>query len=165
MTITDLASYRKLSQTLPAAELSHLRPRVRSGEVCIAEQLFYAGASSSERESAGVGVRDNGVGYSWACVKTTWWEKGGPPSGLVPGGGRTQIAKTSQNGKGLVLEVGMAVLRCANLRAVVSFFQVSRKPLIPRQNVWPPVPERNYRKSHYIVEEWVDKVSSRSSSG
>jgi hypothetical protein len=25
------------------------------------------------------------------------------------------------------------------------------------QDVWPPVPGENYRKSHFIVEEWVDK--------
>jgi hypothetical protein len=26
--------------------------------------------------------------------------------------------------------------------------------------VWPPIPEENYRKSHLITEEWVDKVST-----
>ncbi|WVR06909.1 hypothetical protein IAU60_003945 [Kwoniella sp. DSM 27419] len=139
VTVHDLASYRKLSQTLPAAELSYLRSRVRAGEVGVVEQLFYAGGSSGERDTGGVGVRDNGVGYTWACVKTTWWDRGGPPHGLVPGAGRTQAAK---GGKGLVLEVGVATLRCANLRAV---------------DVWPPVPAENYRKSHLIVEEWVDK--------
>jgi hypothetical protein len=118
ITLTDLPSYRKLALTLPAAELSYLRSRVRSGEVGVAEQLFYAGGSSGERERGGVGVRDNGVGYTWACVKTTWWEKGGAPSGLVPGVGRSQASKA---GKGLVLEVGIAVVRCAHLRAVVSF--------------------------------------------
>ncbi len=120
VTLTELESYRKLSQSLPAAELSYLRSRARSGEVGVAEQLFYAGGSTSERERGGVGVRDNGVGYTWACVKTTWWEKGGPPSGLIPGSGRTQVGKGGQGGKGSVLEVGMAVLRCANLRAMVS---------------------------------------------
>jgi hypothetical protein len=87
--------------------------------VGVAEQLFYAGGSSSERERGGVGVRDNGVGYSWACVKTVWWEKGGPPQGMVPGAGRTMGPK-GPGGKGLALEVGIAVVRCANLRAVVS---------------------------------------------
>jgi len=38
-------------------------------------------------------------------------------------------------------------MRCANLRAV---------------GVWPPVPQENYRKSHFITEEWVDKVRSQS---
>ncbi|WWC70166.1 uncharacterized protein I206_104114 [Kwoniella pini CBS 10737] len=142
ITIRDLTSYRKLAQTLPAAELSYLRTRVKAGEVEVAEQLFYAGGGSGERTSGGVGVRDNGVGYTFACVKTTWWEKGGAPYGLVPGVGRTQAAKGGQNGKGLILEIGVATLRCANLRAV---------------NVWPPIPDENYRKSHYIVEEWVDK--------
>nr|XP_031863417.1 uncharacterized protein CI109_001293 [Kwoniella shandongensis]KAA5530489.1 hypothetical protein CI109_001293 [Kwoniella shandongensis] len=135
VTLHDLTSYRKLSHSLPAAELSYLRTRVRSGEVSVAEQLFYAGGSKGERDTGGIGVRDNGVGYTFASVKSIWWEKGAPPGGLVPGVGRTQ-------GKGLILEVGTAVLRCANLRAV---------------NVWPPVPEENYRKSHYIAEEWVDK--------
>ncbi|WWC62154.1 uncharacterized protein I303_104746 [Kwoniella dejecticola CBS 10117] len=142
ITVRDLTQYRKLAQTLPAAELSYLRTRVKAGEVEVAEQLFYAGGSSGEREVGGVGVRDNGVGYTFACVKTTWWEKGGAPHGLLPGVGRTQGSKNGQNGKGLVLEIGVATLRCANLRAV---------------NVWPPIPDENYRKSHYIVEEWVDK--------
>ena len=107
--ITDLAGYRKLALTLTAAELSHTRSRVRHAEVGVAEQLFYAG--DANKKSAG--VRDNGVGYTWACVSTKWWEKGGPPSGLIPGFGHTR-------GKGgLVLEVGMAVMRCAHLRAVV----------------------------------------------
>lgn len=120
ITIPDLAAYRKLSLTLPAAELSHIRYRARSGDVDVAEQLFYAGGSSSEREKP-PGLKDNGVGYTFACVKTTWWEKGGPPVGLIPGSGRTQGGRqTGAAGKGLVLEVGMAVLRCANLRAVVS---------------------------------------------
>ncbi|ODO06439.1 hypothetical protein L198_01671 [Cryptococcus wingfieldii CBS 7118] len=136
--IRDLSAYRKLAATLPAAELSYLRSRVRSGEPAVIEQLFYAGGSSGERDTGGVGVRDNGVGYTFACVKTNWWEKGGAPYGVVPGQGKTQPGKGPQ-GKGLVLEVGMAVLRCANLRAV---------------GVWPPTPEDNYRKSHYVVDEW-----------
>ncbi|WVW84107.1 hypothetical protein I302_106136 [Kwoniella bestiolae CBS 10118] len=142
ITLRDLTSYRKLAQTLPAAELSYLRTRVKAGEVGVAEQLFYAGGSSGERDTSGVGVRDNGVGYTFACVKTIWWEKGGSPYGLVPGVGRTQGGKSAQSGKGLILEIGVATLRCANLRAV---------------NVWPPIPDENYRKSHFIVEEWVDK--------
>ncbi|KAK8864538.1 hypothetical protein IAR55_001788 [Kwoniella newhampshirensis] len=109
----DLASYRKLSHTLPAAELSHLRSRVRAGEISVAEQLFYAGGSGAKD----IGMRDNGVGYTFASVKSIWWEKGGPPGGFVPGVGRTQGLKEI---KGLVLEVGVAVLRCASLRAVVS---------------------------------------------
>ncbi|WVQ82111.1 hypothetical protein IAT38_004239 [Cryptococcus sp. DSM 104549] len=142
--IRDLTAYRKLAQTLPSAALSYLRSRVRAGEPAVAEQLFYAGGAPGDRETGGVGVRDNGVGYTFACVKTNWWERGGPAYGLVLGTGRTQPRNGHgpQGNKGLVLEVGMAVLRCANLRAV---------------NVWPPVAEENYRKSHYIVEEWVYK--------
>ncbi|KAK4688831.1 hypothetical protein P7C73_g1275, partial [Tremellales sp. Uapishka_1] len=142
ITLTDLSSYRKLSSTLSSAELSYLRSRVRAGEVGVVEQLFYAG-SNGERDTGGVGMRDNGVGYSFASVKSTWWEKAGPPQGFVPGSGRIQGPKgQGQGGKALVLEVGTAVLRCQNLRAV---------------DVWPPVPIENYRKSHLITEEWVDK--------
>lgn len=158
ITISDLTAYRKLAQTLPAAEMAYLRSRVRQGDVGVIEQLFYAGGPSSERERGGVGVRDNNVGYTWASLSTTWWEKGGAPAGLVPGAGRTG----PKGGKGLVLEVGMAVLRCANLRAVVSALPVGSTIGLTGQGVWPPTPEENYRKSHLIVEEWVDKVSHQS---
>ena len=30
------------------------------------------------------------------------------------------------------------------------------------QDVWPPIPEDNYRKSHLITAEWVDKAGSSS---
>ena len=129
--IKDLTAYRKLAQTVPAAELSHLRLRLRHAEIGVVEQLFDAAGTRHP------GVRDNGVGYTWAAVNTTWWEKGGPPSGLIPGSGHTR-----GKGKGTVLEIGMAVLRCAHLRA---------------SGVWPPEPQYNYRKSHFVVEEWVDK--------
>lgn len=121
VTVRDLTAYRKLAASLPAAELSYLRSRVRSGEAAVIEQLFYAGGSSGERETGSVGVRDNGVGYTFACVKANWWEKGGPPYGMIPGQGRTHSGNTGQgSNKGLVLEIGLAVLRCANLRALVS---------------------------------------------
>ena len=140
--ISDLPAYRKLAQSLPAAELSNLRSRARSGDVGLAEQMFYAGGSSSEREKGNVGVRDNGAGYTWACVKTTFWEKGGAPGGIVPGQGRVNggreggqvVSAQERNGQerlhgaaakgkagGLVLEVGVAVMRCAHLRGVVSY--------------------------------------------
>ena len=102
--ISDLAGYKKLSLTLPAAELAHLRQRVRSGHVETIERMFHAGS------------RDDGAGFTWACVQTTWWDRGGAPGGIIPGGGRTPAGS-----KGLVLELGMAVLRCANLHAVVSW--------------------------------------------
>lgn len=126
ITLSDLTQYRKLALTLPAAELSYTRQRAKAGDVGVAEQLFWAGGSPAERERETAGLRDNGTGYTWACVKTTWWDKGGPPGGLVPGSGRTQGgARVDANGqpgkgKGLVLEVGIAVVRCAHLRAVVS---------------------------------------------
>ncbi|TYJ58686.1 hypothetical protein B9479_000522 [Cryptococcus floricola] len=144
--IRDLSAYRKLAATLPAAELSYLRSRVRSGEPAVIEQLFYAGGSSGERDTGGVGVRDNGVGYTFACVKTNWWEKGGAPYGVVPGQGKTQPGKGPQ-GKGLVLEVGMAVLRCANLRAV-------------RTNHSPPTFPRAYAfgRSEYVAEKKIETI-------
>jgi hypothetical protein len=152
--VQDLASYRKLSQTLPPAELTYLRSRAKNGEADVIEQLFKAGGPIQESNRKAAGVRDNGVGYTWACIATTWWEKGGPAYGVVPGQGRTQ--PKANVSKGLPLEVGTAVLRCANLRAIVSL-SVSRQTDI--QDVWPPVPEDNYRKSHLIAAEWVDKVS------
>ncbi|KDQ62899.1 hypothetical protein JAAARDRAFT_28870 [Jaapia argillacea MUCL 33604] len=44
------------------------------------------------------------------------------------------------------LEWGYAAVRCGHLEAL---------------GAWPPVPERNYRKGHYIVQEYVDKVQNR----
>jgi hypothetical protein len=118
--IHDLPAYRKLSHTLPPAELTYLRSRVKSGDADVIEHLFKAGGPVQDSGRKGVGVRDNGVGYSWASIATTWWEKGGPPYGIVPGQGRTQPKGAA--GKGLPLEVGTAVLRCANLRAIVRSF-------------------------------------------
>ncbi|TXT08977.1 hypothetical protein VHUM_02451 [Vanrija humicola] len=140
--ITDLQSYKKLATTMSPAELLHLRARVRMGEPAVITALFHAGAPDTDGGAAAAGVRTNGQGYSWACIKSTWWEKGGPPQGFIPGHGRTVMAKPGQGGKGLILEVGLAALRCANLRAV---------------DVWPPIPDKNYRKAHYVIEEWVDK--------
>ncbi|KAL7421913.1 hypothetical protein Q5752_003685 [Cryptotrichosporon argae] len=137
--LSDLAAYRKLCSSLAPAELAYVRARARAGEPRVVQALFFAGAAG---ESGTLGVRDNGRGYTWAAIKTTWWEKGGAPQGMVPGLGRTAMARPGQGGKALILEVGVAALRCANLRAV---------------DVWPPVPEQNYRKAHYITEEWVDK--------
>ncbi|GMK55266.1 hypothetical protein CspeluHIS016_0203220 [Cutaneotrichosporon spelunceum] len=139
--ITDLEGYKKLSRSLAPAELSHVRARVRAGEPGVVTALFNSGAED-DVSAASAGVRTNGQGYTWACIKTTWWEKGGPPQGYVPGHGRTVMARPGKGGKGLMLEVGLAALRCANLRAV---------------DVWPPIPDKNYRKAHYVMEEWVDK--------
>jgi hypothetical protein len=119
--IHDITAYRKLSHTLPPAELTYLRSRVKNGEVDVIEHLFKAGGPVQDSGRKGVGVRDNGVGYTWASIATTWWEKGGPPYGVVPGQGRTQPKGAA--GKGLPLEVGTAVLRCANLRAIVCQLQ------------------------------------------
>lgn len=44
------------------------------------------------------------------------------------------------------LEMGYAAVRCGHLDAV---------------GTWPPDPEPNYRRGHYIVQEYVDKVHNR----
>ncbi|KAF7964578.1 hypothetical protein HWV62_5478 [Athelia sp. TMB] len=44
------------------------------------------------------------------------------------------------------LEFGYATMRCGHLDAL---------------GVWPPIPESNYRKGHYIVSEYVDKVFNK----
>lgn len=103
------------------AELSHLRARVRAGEPGVIGALFHAGSPDPDAYAATAGVRTNGQGYTWACLRTTWWDRGGPPQGYVPGHGRTVMAKPGQGGKALILELGLAALRCANLRAVVSW--------------------------------------------
>lgn len=45
-----------------------------------------------------------------------------------------------------VLEWGYAAVRCGHLEAL---------------NHWPPNPDTNYRKGHYIVAEYVDKVTNK----
>ncbi|KAJ6629942.1 hypothetical protein B0H10DRAFT_1213968 [Mycena sp. CBHHK59/15] len=44
------------------------------------------------------------------------------------------------------LEWGYAAVRCGHLEAL---------------GHWPPVPDANYRKGHYIVSEYVDKVANK----
>ncbi|KAJ7226246.1 hypothetical protein B0H12DRAFT_1030531 [Mycena haematopus] len=44
------------------------------------------------------------------------------------------------------LEWGYAAIRCGHLEAL---------------GHWPPVPDANYRKGHYIVQEYVDKVVNK----
>ncbi|KDR85929.1 hypothetical protein GALMADRAFT_109453 [Galerina marginata CBS 339.88] len=45
-----------------------------------------------------------------------------------------------------VLEWGYAAVRCGHLEAL---------------GHWPPVPDTNYRKGHYIVSDYVDKVTNK----
>ncbi|KXN84982.1 hypothetical protein AN958_11827 [Leucoagaricus sp. SymC.cos] len=44
------------------------------------------------------------------------------------------------------LEFGYAAIRCGHMEA---------------SGHWPPIPDTNYRKGHYIVEEYVDKVINK----
>ena len=46
----------------------------------------------------------------------------------------------------VILEMGYATIRSAHLDAT---------------GVWPPIPESNYRKGHYIISDYVDKVHNR----
>jgi hypothetical protein len=66
---------------------------------------------------------------TFAAIETTWWDRA-----------------AAAGGKGVPLEVGVAVMRCGNLVA---------------QSSWPPVPAENYRKAHYVVGDWLDKVWCR----
>ncbi|TFY83357.1 hypothetical protein EWM64_g671 [Hericium alpestre] len=54
--------------------------------------------------------------------------------------------ESSERNSSTVLEWGYAAVRCGHLEMIGS---------------WPPVPEDNYRKGHYIVSEWVDKIRNR----
>jgi hypothetical protein len=52
----------------------------------------------------------------------------------------------SERNSSSCLEWGFAAMRCGHLEAL---------------NHWPPVPDTNYRKGHYIVGEYVDKVINK----
>lgn len=52
----------------------------------------------------------------------------------------------SERNASSVLEWGYAALRCGHLDTL---------------GAWPPVPDDNYRKGHYIVSEYVDKIRNR----
>ncbi|CAK5278022.1 unnamed protein product [Mycena citricolor] len=62
------------------------------------------------------------------------------------------------------LEWGYAAVRCGHLEACALFHSgLSLALTLDRQGYWPPIPESNYRKGHYIVSEYVDKVVNRHS--
>ncbi|OAX40998.1 hypothetical protein K503DRAFT_554028 [Rhizopogon vinicolor AM-OR11-026] len=52
----------------------------------------------------------------------------------------------SERNPSTFLEWGYAAVRCGHLEAV---------------GAWPPVPETNYRKGHYIIGEYVDKIVNK----
>ncbi|KAF5384712.1 hypothetical protein D9757_006191 [Collybiopsis confluens] len=52
----------------------------------------------------------------------------------------------SERNEKSTLEFGYAALRCGALKSL---------------GIWPPVPDENYRKGHYIVQEYVDKVTNK----
>lgn len=50
-----------------------------------------------------------------------------------------------EKGNGVILEAGMSACRCRNIDALDS---------------WPPIPDENYRRSHYVVSDWLDQRSN-----
>ncbi|KAH9837383.1 uncharacterized protein C8Q71DRAFT_599256 [Rhodofomes roseus] len=52
----------------------------------------------------------------------------------------------SERNSSTVLEWGYAAMRCSALHAA---------------NIWPPQPENNYRRGHYVVGEHVDRIINR----
>ncbi|KAH9049521.1 hypothetical protein EDB84DRAFT_1044161 [Lactarius hengduanensis] len=54
--------------------------------------------------------------------------------------------ESSERNAATVLEWGYAAVRCGHLDAL---------------RAWPPIPEDNYRRGHYIVNEYSDKIRNR----
>lgn len=102
--ISDMATYRKVHATLPAAEFSAYKSRVKHGDLQLIEKLWHS--------------RDK----SWLSIRFVWSEKS-----LLP------------------LEWGYAAVRCAHINSVGS---------------WPPK-EENFRKGHFVVAEYADKVRNK----
>lgn len=102
--ISDMATYRKVHATLPAAEFSAFKSRVKHGDLNAIDRLWHA--------------RDK----SWLSIRFVWSEKS-----FVP------------------LEWGYAAVRCAHMAAI---------------GAWPPK-EENYRKGHFVVAEYADKVRNK----
>ncbi|KAF9458856.1 hypothetical protein BDZ94DRAFT_1200459, partial [Collybia nuda] len=81
-----------------------------------------------------------------SAVRALWGE---PFSGPAGGRDKTFLAidfEWNERNVKSVLEWGYAAVRCGHLDAL---------------GHWPPIPDTNYRKGHYIVAEHVDKVVSR----
>ncbi|TFK65046.1 hypothetical protein BDN72DRAFT_801578 [Pluteus cervinus] len=104
--IADYTSYKKLFSTLPAAVLSSLKIKIKSGEPKAIRELW-------ER-------RDK----TFLAVDFEWNER---------------------NEKSC-LEWGYAAVRCGHLDG---------------SGHWPPSPDTNYRKGHFIVAEYADKVVNK----
>ncbi|KAJ1302476.1 hypothetical protein OPQ81_002794 [Rhizoctonia solani] len=102
--ITDMATYKKIHATLPAAEFSAYKSRIKHGDLHLIDKLWHS------REK------------SWLSIRFVWSEKS-----LLP------------------LEWGYAAVRCAHINAVGS---------------WPPK-EENFRKGHFVVAEYADKVRNK----
>ncbi|CUA78383.1 hypothetical protein RSOLAG22IIIB_07043 [Rhizoctonia solani] len=102
--ITDMATYKKVYATIPAAEFSACKSRMKHGDLHLIDKLWHS--------------RDK----SWLSIRFVWSEKS-----LLP------------------LEWGYAAVRCAPINAAGS---------------WPPK-EENFRKGHFVVAEYADKVRNK----
>ncbi|KAH9982308.1 hypothetical protein BGW80DRAFT_1262656, partial [Lactifluus volemus] len=54
--------------------------------------------------------------------------------------------ESSERNAAAILEWGYAAVRCGHLDALAA---------------WPPIPDENYRRGHYIVSEYADKVRNK----
>ncbi|CAE7052097.1 unnamed protein product [Rhizoctonia solani] len=102
--INDMPTYKKVHATLPAAEFSAYKSRIKHGDLHLIDKLWHS------REK------------SWLSIRFVWSEKS-----LLP------------------LEWGYAAVRCAHINAAGS---------------WPPK-EENFRKGHFVVAEYADKVRNK----
>ncbi|CAE6396945.1 hypothetical protein ACGC1H_007371 [Rhizoctonia solani] len=102
--IADMATYKKVHATLPAAEFSAYKSKIKHGDLHLIDKLWHS--------------RDK----SWLSIRFVWSEKS-----LLP------------------LEWGYAAVRCAHINAAGS---------------WPPK-EENFRKGHFVVAEYADKVRNK----
>ncbi|CUA75391.1 hypothetical protein RSOLAG22IIIB_11717 [Rhizoctonia solani] len=99
-----MATYKKVYATIPAAEFSGYKSRIKHGDLHLIDKLWHS--------------RDK----SWLSIRFVWSEKS-----MLP------------------LEWGYAAVRCAHINAAGS---------------WPPK-EENFRKGHFVVAEYADKVRNK----
>lgn len=59
------------------------------------------------------------------------------------------------------LRLSMSKYRCDGESCCIGLVTVTRPHgnLAMVQDSWPPMPDENYRRAHYVVSEWLDKVS------
>ncbi|KAG1724405.1 uncharacterized protein EDB91DRAFT_1171003 [Suillus paluster] len=73
----------------------------------------------------------------------------------------------SERNPATFLEWGYAAVRCGHLEAYAFLFcsflcdYLLLMDLICSVGAWPPAPETNYRKGHYIIGDYVDKIVNK----